>query len=435
MDAAPPAAAPAGAVRRRRLTVLDCVGLGINGVIGSGIFFLPAAVFRRAGGLAPLSWLLVGGLFFLVGLCFAEAASYTERSGGPYAYARLAFGRELGFAVGFVALASMLLGFASVARGLTENLAAFVPAVRGREGLVGAGTIAALAAINLAGIKPGAWTSNLLSAAKLVPLLLLAALGLTALRWSSLALPAAPHPGEPTGLWAAAMAGVFACTGFEFVSVPAGETRDPSRAIPLALLGTLGGSVALYALLQAVADASTAGLGEAHPALMVVADRVGGAWLARLLGLGAVVSALGFCASSVVIGPSYLAALAEDDMLPAPLARRSRTGAPAVAVLAYAAVTVALNQLGDFQHLADMANIAAVVQYLSTCTAVLVLRRSQGQPRFRLPLGPLIPLLSIVGCLAFLRAVRPAEAAVCAAVVATGFALRLVHLGWRRAAR
>ena len=127
------------AAPRRALTILDCVGIGINGIIGSGIFLLPAAVFRHAGGRSPIAWLLVGGLCFLVGLCFAEAASYTERSGGPYAYARMAFGRELGFAVGFIALASTVLSYTAVSRGLTDNLSAFVPAVSGREVWVGAG--------------------------------------------------------------------------------------------------------------------------------------------------------------------------------------------------------------------------------------------------------------------------------------------------------
>src|SRR5258708_33662929 len=90
---------------RRALTVLDCIGIGINGVIGSGIFLLPAGVFAAAGGRAPLAGLIVGGLRLLVALCFAEAASDTERSGGPDAHAPLGVRREVGLGRGLVALA------------------------------------------------------------------------------------------------------------------------------------------------------------------------------------------------------------------------------------------------------------------------------------------------------------------------------------------
>ena len=77
---------------KRQLTLLDCFGLGINGIIGSGIFLLPATLYRSAGGRSPLAWLLVGSLCTLVALCFAEAAGRTDRSGGPYRFACDAFG-------------------------------------------------------------------------------------------------------------------------------------------------------------------------------------------------------------------------------------------------------------------------------------------------------------------------------------------------------
>jgi amino acid transporter len=70
----------------RQLTLIDCFGLGINGILGSGIFLLPAALQRRAGSHSPLAWLVVGSLCTLIALCFAEATSRTDRSGGPYVW-------------------------------------------------------------------------------------------------------------------------------------------------------------------------------------------------------------------------------------------------------------------------------------------------------------------------------------------------------------
>ena len=104
----------------RELTLFDCFGLGINGIIGSGIFLLPAALQRRAGAQSPLAWLAVGSLCTLIALCFAEAASRTDRSGGPYRYAVEAFGPLVGFAVGWITMVSSLLGYAAVARGFAD---------------------------------------------------------------------------------------------------------------------------------------------------------------------------------------------------------------------------------------------------------------------------------------------------------------------------
>jgi len=300
--------------------------------------------------------------------------------------------------------------------------------------IVGGAIISALAAANIAGIKPAAWTSNFFSGAKLIPLLLLAALGLLLIDTSRFsALPTVPA--AEAGIVPAAMVALFACTGFEFVSVPAGETRDPARAVPIALLGTLGGSIGLYVIIQIVAIGTTPELAHSDRAVVAVASHVGGPWLSRLLAAGAVVSSFGFCAGSALIGPSYVAAFAADDMLPPLLGVRRQNGSPLIAIVVYAAAAALLGNLGDFQRLADISNIAVVAQYLPTCLALLVLRRTQPRPRFRLPLGPLIPAVAIAGCVVFLAAVKRDEAVVCAYVVATGVALRLVHFGWRRATR
>ena len=101
----------------RRLTLVDCIGIGINGIIGSGIFLLPARVFRASGGLAWASWFAVGGVCLLVGLCFCEAAGRAERNGGPYLYARDAFGRWIGVGVGWMALAANLFNQLDTAPG------------------------------------------------------------------------------------------------------------------------------------------------------------------------------------------------------------------------------------------------------------------------------------------------------------------------------
>jgi amino acid transporter len=81
----------------RDLGVWDLSAIGINGVIGGGIFILPATVAQLLGTAAPLAYLLAATVVSLVALCFAVAGSYFTTAGGPYHYAYRAFGPFLGF--------------------------------------------------------------------------------------------------------------------------------------------------------------------------------------------------------------------------------------------------------------------------------------------------------------------------------------------------
>ena len=147
------------------MTLVDCVGLGINGIIGTGIFLLPAKVYRHAGGLSWAAWLAIGGVCLLWGLCFCEAAGRADRNGGPYLYARDAFGRWVGVGVGWMALAANLFAYGAVARGFGRNLSFLLPALNrsGPQIALAVAVIGGLAALNYRGIRPGALTSDFFS--------------------------------------------------------------------------------------------------------------------------------------------------------------------------------------------------------------------------------------------------------------------------------
>jgi basic amino acid/polyamine antiporter, APA family len=182
----------------RQLTLIDCFGLGINGIVGSGIFLLPAALQRRAGSHSPLAWLVVGSLCTLIALCFAEAASRTDRSGGPYRYAVEAFGPLVGFAVGWITMVSSLLGYAAVARGFAEHAAFLVGGGESQTALI-AGVVALvtlLGVLNFIGIKPSARTGDVISVIKVLGLVAFVAVGLFHVRAANLHAAPSPAAGE-----------------------------------------------------------------------------------------------------------------------------------------------------------------------------------------------------------------------------------------------
>jgi basic amino acid/polyamine antiporter, APA family len=351
----------------RQLTLIDCFGLGINGILGSGIFLLPAALQRRAGSHSPLAWLVVGSLCTLIALCFAEAASRTDRSGGPYRYAVEAFGPLVGFAVGWITMVSSLLGYAAVARGFAEHAAFLVGGGESQTALI-AGAVALvtlLGVVNVIGIKPSARTGDVISVIKVLGLVAFVAVGLFHVRAANLHAAPSPAAGESPGLFAAAFAGLFACTGFEYVPVPASEAVDPKRAIGLAL----------YVFVQIVAMGTLPLLGSSTRPLVDAARAFAGRGGADAIAVVASLSALGFCSSSAMVVPRYVETFAQDAFLPRILERRSaRFGTPVIAIICVSVLAAGLGATLDFDKLADVSNVAVVVQYILTCIAILVWR-------------------------------------------------------------
>jgi amino acid transporter len=144
-DPQPRDSAPAGAGLDRSLGRWDLTAIGVNQVIGTSVFLLPAQIAALVGAWGPLA-VLAGGLATLVvGRCFAEAGSRFEGTGGAYLYTRAAFGRFVSFEVGWLAWFTRCSSQAAVTAGLTLAVGRYVPALAvgwGRATLVAAVTAA-----------------------------------------------------------------------------------------------------------------------------------------------------------------------------------------------------------------------------------------------------------------------------------------------------
>jgi basic amino acid/polyamine antiporter, APA family len=421
-SAAPPAAAP------RLLSVFDVLCLGVNAIVGSGIYAFPGLLAAWLGPASPIAFALCGVLCISIGLCFAEAAGIFERSGGPTLYAHAAFGPSVGYLVGWTCWGAAVLSWAAVAAAIPPYLARFAP-VLGTLGLAlpaSVGITILLGAINFLGVKPGAYTTDFLTVAKLLPLLGLVAVGLPStsaskfagLSWENLrALPRATFRV------------LFAYQGFEVVPVPAGETRDPRRTAPLAVLVSLGGSAALYAAVQTVAYGSPSPIAGSGEALSIVARGLLGRTGDLVVSLGALVSMVGFCAGVALAGPRYLLALAEEGQLPRGLARiHPRFSTPYVSIFFTTAAAAILLLLLDFTSLVDLSVLTVLAQYLATCLAVPVLRyrRPDLERRFRIPGGALpVPLVSLAVLVFLALQAGRSELVAFSLLVLVGLPLRL----------
>lgn len=410
----------------RPLSLFDICCIGVNAIVGTSIFLFPGLLAQQLGPASFLAFGLTGLALAPVALCFAEASLGFDRHGGPYLYASAAFGREVGFAAGWLCWAAEVLSWAAVAAGIAAYLGYFDAAWASPSSTkaIAAVVIAGMGALNYRGVKLGAWAADSFTIAKLVPLAVFVALGLPHWRSANF-IPFAPHGWAPLGK--ACFLAAFAFSGFEVVPVPAGELRDPHRAVPIAVVGSLILSGVLYMLIQATAVATYAGLAGSERPLADAAKGFLGPWGASMIVAGAVISMVGFNAGCALGGPRYLVALAEDGHLPAVFARlhpRFRTPYLAVALTSVLALIGAV--VLDFGKLVDFSLVVICAQYASTCAAVPFLRKRDGA--WRLPGGWLFPALGIAATIWIGSQSGIVELKWSAVTLILGFVLRAIFL-------
>ena len=381
----------------RRLTLLDVLAIGVNAIVGSGVFSMPDDMARSMGAWSPLAYVGCALILIPVSLCFAELASSHNQTGGPYLYARAAFGRNIGFVVGW---ACFLNAFLSFAANVTQFVALAGLANHALYRVVVVAVILLLGAINYVGVKPGAAVVNLMTVGKLSAIVLFVVAAVSHFDTNNLKghveLGVA---GTANGIYLA----LFPLQGFEVVPVPAGETKNPERAIPLATVGSLLFASLLFVIVQGVMVGAYAKISTESDTPLVDAARSFGPLIGGLVLLGSIVSVGGFSAGSALGSPRYAQALAEGGDLPNALrAVHPRFGTPHLAIAGTTLLTAVLGAFFTYRELVGFSNVTVVVQYALTCLAVPILRKAGAQSRFRVPFGLLIPVLGTVGSLTFL---------------------------------
>ena len=226
----------------------DFTALVVNGVIGSGIFGLPAVLAGLTGAWSPLAYLLAGIGMLAVVLCHAEVASRFMEPGGPYLYAREAFGPFVGVQAGWLSFCIRVTSLGANLNIFADYLAQILrEAGQGRGRVLTLFSVTAVVTLlNVIGVRTGARTVDVFVVAKILPLLLLVILALP--RFSSVVV-ATQHVETPDWTQAILLL-VFAYGGFEAALIPAGEVKDPRRDSAFALLVGMGVVAVLYMLVQ-----------------------------------------------------------------------------------------------------------------------------------------------------------------------------------------
>jgi amino acid transporter len=373
----------------------------------------------------------VGLASLLIALSFAEVGSRFEGTGGPYLYARTAFGRFVAFEVGWMMWFTRAASWAAVIHVLATSLGFYFPAVTAgwpRATLMTV-IIAIIAVINIRGIRQSSIVLNVFTIGKMLPLVVFIVAGLLFVDTSRLVPGDAPTLAE---LSATGLLLIFAFGGYEVVPVPAGEAKDPRRAVPFALVMTIGIVAIVMTLVQIVALGTLPNLALSKTPLADAAAVFLGASGAFLITLGAVFSTTGNNMGQALSGSRNLFALAEQGDLPRFFGwvhPRYRT--PVNAILVTSGVSLVLALSGRFATLALVSAVSRLIVYVVTCASAIRLRGPAYSGRvspatFVVPFGPLIPSAAIVIAIAMLAGAQRRQLIAGGIALAVGAVLFLI---------
>ena len=397
------------------------VALTINSVIGSGVFGLPSTTAKLLGPYSTAAVLIAAVLIAVIMACFAEVASHFTEAGGPYLYARTAFGRLVGLLVGWMLYLAQCAAPAANANLFVIYLGQFWPAAvhRPNQILILTVLVGALAAINVLGVKQGTTASNILTVAKILPLLMVILAG------SAVTLVHPAPWGAATsatrGDWLKAMVLlIFAYGGFETALAPMSEAKNPRRDAVFALFAALISCTVIYALIQWVVvgvlgPGATGQRPIADVARVAMGDRG-----STVVAIGALLSFYGYLSAKMLAMPRVTFALAEAGDLPGWFGRVSRRfHTPWFSIVVFALAVWGLAIKGNFQWNLTLSAIARLFYYGVVCAALISLRYKRAEaPRFHLPAGPALAILGAVICAALLTQVDRSQSRIVAVTVA-----------------
>ena len=376
----------------------DLTAIIINTIIGAGIFGLPAKVHALIGTWSLIAFVACAIIIGFIVVCYAEVSSRFSTTGGPYLYAREAFGPVVGFEVGWLYWIVRVATFAANCNLLITYLGFFV--ADSNQGMFRIMMILLIVlgifTVNLIGVKQSAIVTNLFTAGKLIPLVIFVAVGIFFIEPSRFTFDAVPQYGAFTS---AVLLLIYAFVGFEVGVVMGGETKDPQRSTPFALLVALAIVASLYILIQIVSIGTMPELAASERPLADAGATFLGTYGAAFITVGALISILGNLNVGLLGSTRLLFAMSEQGELPSALSRtHSSFKTPWVSILLTSIVIFFLTVYSTFLTALAIATITRLLVYATTCLALPVFRRRSNVPeaRFRAPLGVVAAGLSLV---------------------------------------
>jgi len=422
---------------KRTLSALDLTLLGIGAIIGTGIFVLTGtAAANQAGPAITVSYLVAGVACGFAALCYAEFASMIPIAGSAYTYAYATLGEVFAWMIGWDLILEYAVGSMTVAigwsgymqkllHGVGIELPLWMTAAPGSApgtlvNLPAAIIVLVIMVLLVVGIRESARANAVMVAIKGVVVLFFIAAGVkyvNADNW----VPYQPYGWS--GVMAAAAVVFFAYIGFDAVSTTAEEAKNPQRDLPIGIIASLVICTALYLAVASILTGIVPvtqyrSLAEALPGVPAAPateitrflnapvafalSLIGQDWAAYLVSAGAVAGITSVLLVMLMSQPRIFFAMSRDQLLPAGVSKvHPRFGTPYLTTIITCVIVALVAGLTQIQVVGEMTSIGTLFAFVVVCAAVLVLRvkRPEARRPFRVPFGPVFPVLGIVSCL------------------------------------
>ena len=376
----------------------DLTAIAVNTIIGTGIFLLPARITGLIGSYSLLAFVVCAIIVAFIVVCFAEVASRFRSTGGMYLYAREAFGSAIGFEVGWLYWIVRVTTFATNCNALLIYLGFFFPSAATGYWRIAIVTLVVLlmTVVNFIGVRESTVMTNIFTVGKIVPLLIFALVGVFFIEPANFSFAQTPEYGKFSE---AILVLIYAFVGFEAAVIPAGETKDPQKNVPFALLTALVFCVGLFIVIQIVAIGTLPGLADSKTPLADAAGNFLGSFGASFIAVGALISILGNLNGGFLAASRLPFAMAEQKELPQVLARtHEKYKTPYVSLLLTAVVIFVFTLQTSFYAALTIATITRLLVYATTCASLPVFRLRSNAPeaKFIAPFGVVAAVLSLL---------------------------------------
>lgn len=390
----------------KKISPFSAFLLGVDGMVGSAIFLLPGSLYSKAGN-SLIGILLVSGVSaLLLALCYAALSSETKQNGAAWLYAYKEFGRFAGFEVGFFTWFQGVITITTEIAAFLTSLKLFIPQLSDKlvYDIAGIAIVLVIAIIGLMGDRVSSIADNIATFLKIGVLLIFVLAGIWFIHRINFVSNAHYSFHSVNNAFSNAF---YMFTGFAFLPVAAAQMRNPRKNLPRELLAVII-SVTLLYIATVVVAIGTVGPSIAHsslPLAIAFAKHFGN--LGKIIiTVGTVGSVLGVAISLSYSTPYVASSLAnEHQLLPQFFGKKSKSGAPYVAIIITAGLCALLILSGGYLFLVPCTIIISLVQYFSTSLVMFVKqwRRQRHQEQlpqgtFNLRGGILVPVLSLLVC-------------------------------------
>lgn len=367
---------------KRELGLFDVTNLVIGTIVGADIYIAAAFGASYLGPSSIFAWLIAGIMAVVIALCFAECSSLLPKVGGPYAYAKDAFGDFTGFMVGWSLLIASWAAISVFPLAFVSYLLYFYPAMPlWLQTLVKIIFVIFLTIINYYGVKEAGKVNDILTLLKLAPILLFTLFGIIYFLFNPAVFVSNFTPLAPMGLGSMGSALVlifWAYVGFELVTVPSDEIKDSKKTIPKAIILGMSGIMLFYLVTNLVILGSVPWMQLANSSapLSLAGSALLGGLGAILLTVGALFSISGSDEAGILSSARIPYAMAGDGLLPSKFAAiHPEYGTPYVALYVQSVVTLLAAIFGSISQLIVLSVFTLLFCYLITCLAVFPLKK------------------------------------------------------------